>query len=45
MFDKVSDFFKGKTNLLVDASGNPTDEDLLISTGVILLEMAGSDER
>jgi uncharacterized tellurite resistance protein B-like protein len=44
MFNKVSDFFKGKTNLLVDASGNPTDEDLLISTGVILLEMAGSDD-
>ncbi len=45
MFNKVSEFFSGKTSdLQVDASGNPTDEDLLIATGVLLLEMAGSDD-
>ncbi len=45
MFKKVSDFLSGKqSSLEVDASGNPTEDDLLIATGVLLLEMAGSDD-
>ena len=44
MFSKVSDFLKGEVSLQIDSSGNPSDEDLLIATGVLLLEMAGSDD-
>lgn len=43
MFKKVNEFLKGSVKLDVDASGNPTDEDILIATGVLLLQMAGSD--
>ena len=43
MFNKVSEFLKGDVKLDIDASGNPTEEDLLIATGVLLLQMAGSD--
>lgn len=43
MFKKVSEFLKGDVKLDIDASGNPTEEDMLIATGVLLLQMAGSD--
>lgn len=44
MLNSISDFLKGKTTLHIDASGNPTSEDILIATSIILLEMAGSDD-
>ncbi len=44
MFEKVMDFFKGEATLDVDSSGDATSEDMQIATGVLLLEMAGSDK-
>lgn len=44
MFSRVVEFFKGETTLQVDASGDATSDDLRIATGVLLLEMAGSDK-
>lgn len=43
MFKKVSEFLKGDVKINIDASGNATEEDLQIATGVLLLQMAGSD--
>lgn len=43
MFGKVTDFLKGNAGLKVDASGNPTDSDVILAAGVLLLEMAGTD--
>ena len=44
MFDKLKDFFSGAASLQVDASGEATQRDLQIATGVLLLEMAGADD-
>ena len=44
MFGKVFEFFKGDASLEVDKSGAPTADDLQIATGVLLLQMAGSDD-
>ncbi|MCB0346204.1 MAG: TerB family tellurite resistance protein [Bdellovibrionales bacterium] len=44
MFKKVMDFLKGEATLEVDSSGDATSEDMQIATGVLLLEMAGSDK-
>ena len=44
MFNKLKDFFEGEATLQVDKGGEPTDADLQMATGIILLEMAGSDE-
>jgi len=44
MFKSVKEFFRGETSLEVDSTGNPTSRDIQIATGVLLLEMAGSDE-
>lgn len=43
MFSKILDFLRGKTNLEMDSSGDPTEKDLQIATAVLLLEVAGSD--
>ncbi|MCC6933585.1 MAG: TerB family tellurite resistance protein [Deltaproteobacteria bacterium] len=43
MFKKLSGLSHDEIRLDVDSSGNPTEEDLLIATGVLLLQMAGSD--
>ena len=43
MFKKISGLSHDEIRLDVDASGNATEEDLLIATGVLLLHMAGSD--
>ncbi len=44
MFKKLKDFFRGSSKLVVDRSGQPTNEDLQIATGILLLQMAGADE-
>ena len=44
MFEKLKDFFSGQGNsLLVDTEGKPTELDVQIATGILLLEMAGAD--
>jgi len=44
MFKQLKGFFSGSTGLELDASGQATDHELKIATGVLLLEMAGSDD-
>jgi len=44
MFDRTKEFFEGKASLGIDASGRPTDKDVQIAVGVLLLEAAGADE-
>ena len=45
MFNRVRDFLNGSVDsLAVDKTGEPTDKDLQIAAGVLLLEMAGSDQ-
>ena len=43
MFNRVKEFFQGEATLQVDDEGNATDQDLHVATGVLLLEMAGTD--
>lgn len=43
MFDKFRAIFGGSV-LSKDAKGQPTERDVVIATGVLLLEMAGADE-
>ncbi len=44
MFENIRAFFRGEANLQHDQFGTPTERDLQIATGVLLLNMAGSDE-
>ena len=45
MLKQIKEFFQGEaTSLDVDKSGEPTNKDLQVATGVLLLEMAGADE-
>ena len=44
MLEKVADFLLGKTKSLVTGvDGKPTERDVQIATGVLLLEVAGAD--
>jgi uncharacterized tellurite resistance protein B-like protein len=44
MLEKIVDFFRGGSKTLVnDSSGKPTDDDVKIACGVLLLEMSGAD--
>ena len=44
MFSKIKGLFEKNGSIEVDASGEPTSEDLQLATAVLLLEMAGRDE-
>lgn len=44
MFKRVKEFFQGETSLAVDSSGTASDQDVRIATGVLLLEISGSDQ-
>ncbi|MDC0357192.1 TerB family tellurite resistance protein [Oligoflexia bacterium] len=45
MLGKIKEFLKGEeTEIHVDQDGNPTDEELLIATAVLLVEMASADQ-
>ena len=44
MFNKLKEFLHGEqTELSVDRSGNPTDQELQVATAVLLFEMASAD--
>ena len=43
MFEKFAAFFGATPSLTKDITGKPTDRDVQIATGVLLLEMAGAD--
>ena len=46
MFNKLVEFFQSsekKSSLVVDSSGTPTDQDLIIAAAVLLVEMACAD--
>ncbi len=44
MFENFGEYFRGrKATLIQDVSGKPTARDVMIATGLFLLEMAGAD--
>lgn len=43
MFKKIHEFFKGTDSLDIDRTGSPTQQDVTVATGVLLLEIAGVD--
>jgi len=45
MFEKLREFAQGgRKSLLVGTEGKPTEDDLIVATGILLLEAAGSDQ-
>lgn len=44
MFEKLAELLRSKASLTTNISGKPTEKDVQIATGVLLLQIAGADE-
>ena len=45
MLERIKEFFLGDASIAIDADGEPTQADIQIATGVLLMKIAASDQE